>query len=60
MASAMNKRLRGCPWIPWPAALRVENINMMDIGEFDLGIAMNATADDAWNGRNAFAGYRRD
>ena len=28
---------------------------MMDIGEFDLGIAMNATADDAWNGRNAFA-----
>ena len=55
MASAMNKRLEGLSLDSQASGASVENINMMDIGEFDLGIAMNATADDAWNGRNAFA-----
>lgn len=53
MASAMNKRLEGLSLDSQASGASVENINMMDIGEFDLGIAMNATADDAWNGRNA-------
>ncbi len=51
MASAMNKRLEGLSLDSQASGASVENINMMDIGEFDLGIAMNATADDAWNGR---------
>lgn len=55
MASAMNKRMEGISLDSQASGASVENINMMDIGEFDLGIAMNSTADDAWNGRNAFA-----
>ncbi|MCB6609395.1 TAXI family TRAP transporter solute-binding subunit [[Clostridium] symbiosum] len=55
MASAMNKRLEGISLDSQASGASVENLNMIDIGEFDLGIAMNATADDAWNGRGAFA-----
>lgn len=55
MASAMNKRMEGISLDSQASGASVENINMMDIGEFDLGISMNSTADDAWNGRSAFA-----
>ena len=56
MATAMESRMDGITISPQASGASVENMNMINAGEFDLGIAMNATAVLAHEGRDAFEG----
>ena len=56
MATSMEKRMDGITISPQASGASVENMNMINAGEFDLGIAMNATAVLAHEGKEAFEG----
>ncbi len=56
MATAMEHRLDGITISPQASGASVENMNMINAGEFDMGIAMNATAVLAHEGKDAFEG----
>lgn len=54
MANTWNNHLENLQVTSQPSGASVENINRVNAGEVELGMAMNNIADDAWKGRGAF------
>ena len=55
MANTFTKYLDNIQVTSQPSGASVENINRLNAGEVELGIAMNNIADDAWNGQNSYS-----
>jgi len=54
MAQAMNESMEGITITAQSSGASVENLNLMNAGEMDIGLAMNATAVNAWEGTGSF------
>ncbi len=60
IANVWNKEVEGVQVTPQATGASVENLTLMGKGEMDLGMAVNMTADDAYNGRADFEGNKID
>lgn len=56
MANLWNEEVDGVRVTPQATGASVENMALMGKGDLDLGMAVNMTADDAYNGRADFEG----
>ena len=54
MATEWGNTLDGISVSAISTGASVENMNLINAGELDLGISMNSIADDCWNGTGAF------
>lgn len=55
MASVLSKNMDDVTISALASGGSVENLNLLNSGEADLALSMGPTADDAWNGNNAFS-----
>lgn len=60
IANVWNKEVDGVNVTPQATGASVENLTLMGKGEMDLGMAVNMTADDAYNGAADFKGNKID
>ena len=54
MATQWSSSLEGINVSAISTGASTENMNLINSGEADLGIAMNSIADDCWNGKGSF------
>lgn len=54
MATVLSKNVKDITVSALASGGSVENLNLLNSGEADLALSMGPTADDAWNGKNAF------
>ncbi len=60
MAASWNKHLDTVNVSCIASGASVENMNLLQTGEADLGLAMNSIADAAWNGKAPFTSPMKD
>lgn len=54
MATVLSNNAKGITISALASGGSVENLNLLNSGEADLALSMGPTADDAWQGKNAF------